>query len=162
MNLKSRFKIYFSGIKEHRCPKEDCDKSFRSTSQLNDHIKGHEQGFICNICNRSFKSRTGLKNHKSIHNRITAEQKCEQCDKTFNSVKALKMHGKCHISKTFATKDKICIGEQIENTKVLTLETVEEVTSKNKHISCKKVFYKIYLFKLNLHGSRVLNFERLL
>lgn len=125
----------FADIKEHECPKDGCNKSYRSTSQLNDHIKGHDKGFICDICSRPFKSRTGLKTHKLIHMKSNAERNCERHPKTPFSSKASKMYDNedQNAQKGFVRHDK-----EANDTDNMSLDVNQSVCS-NKYISCEKV-----------------------
>ncbi|XP_063680685.1 zinc finger protein 14-like isoform X1 [Bolinopsis microptera] len=84
------------GVKDLTCSKDNCTKSFRTVSQLNDHIRGHENGFGCRFCNKSYKSRSALKSHEQKHTEETIENKCTICAKEYNSKNALKMHERSH------------------------------------------------------------------
>ncbi|ESU13402.1 hypothetical protein FGSG_07187 [Fusarium graminearum PH-1] len=47
------------------CPYEDCDKSYPLHSSLYDHIQTKHSGkkFVCHLCGKELKSRTGLRDH---------------------------------------------------------------------------------------------------
>ena len=90
------YNLILSGIKDLTCSKDNCTKSFRTVSQLNEHIRGHENGFGCQFCNKSYKSRSALKSHQQKHTEETIQNKCTICAKDYNSKNALKMHERSH------------------------------------------------------------------
>ena len=128
-----------SGVKDFMCSKEDCLKSFRTVSQLNDHIKGHENAFVCQLCNKTYKSRSALKFHLQKHKEDTLENNCTVCKKVFSSQKALKMHFKQSHVKDLS--DHGLGTSQIETTSNDVAATVQDPTeSSNKSgIYCEKV-----------------------
>ncbi|XP_076319019.1 uncharacterized protein LOC143229983 isoform X4 [Tachypleus tridentatus] len=47
---------------------EQCNKAFKSTSQLKAHRKIHEEGqYLCNNCARRFKTKSHLQRHEVVH-----------------------------------------------------------------------------------------------
>ncbi|KAL5259770.1 hypothetical protein ACHWQZ_G010018 [Mnemiopsis leidyi] len=85
-----------NGVKDLHCSKDGCNKSFKTVSQLNDHIKGHDNAFLCEICNKAYRSRSALKFHLQKHQNNVIEFKCSVCQQVFASEKALKMHNRSH------------------------------------------------------------------
>ncbi|XP_075172271.1 transcription factor IIIA-like [Anomaloglossus baeobatrachus] len=106
-----------------KCSHEGCDKSYASPSKLKRHEKihagypcqkdsscpfvgktwseylkhaanAHSVDIICTVCNRTFKRKTNLKDHKKIHREERSVYKCprENCDRTYTAKFGLKNH----------------------------------------------------------------------
>ncbi|XP_018425752.1 PREDICTED: transcription factor IIIA [Nanorana parkeri] len=106
----------------YKCTNEGCDKSFSSPSRLKRHEKVHagypcqkdstcpfvgktwteymkhvatihSEPAICDVCNRTFKKKTHLKDHKKTHEeRIVYRCPREDCDRTYTKKFALQSH----------------------------------------------------------------------
>lgn len=76
-----------------------CNKTFKTTSNLNVHVRIHsaERKFVCSNCPKSYKYSTQLINHKRLH---TGEKPfgCyhKNCQKTFAQLGQLKKHVRVH------------------------------------------------------------------
>ena len=68
--------------KPYEC--KHCDWKFKHYSKYYDHVKTHskEANVICDICNKSLKSETILKTHKSIYHEERKEFICDICGHT--------------------------------------------------------------------------------
>ena len=66
-----------SRVKVYMC--KHCSESFILKSDLKKHSLIHTQ---CNLCPKTFASRSGLCNHKKIHLGVK-NYVCEQCNKSF-------------------------------------------------------------------------------
>ena len=113
--LKVHVKRIHLKIKDHFC--DNCDKSFSSKSDLNDHLSTHfGKKFPCYMCGVKLSRKINLINHmKSLHveklkieepksnNQQPTPEKlpCHICGKLFNSNKTLRRHvRKNHVGKT--------------------------------------------------------------
>ena len=70
---------------------EICGKSFKSKSNLNEHVAIHTDKYICHVCDRRCASQTKLNRHISTHNndhRVT----CSICGKTFSRKEHMLWH----------------------------------------------------------------------
>ncbi|KAK7790884.1 hypothetical protein R5R35_010748 [Gryllus longicercus] len=95
----NRHKVIHSGEKKYECP--ICGKMFGRLDQLrNGHLLTHSDSnscpkHICSICNKSFKLKSQLKQHKTLHTGLKP-YKCELCEKSFALGVYLKAHMQCH------------------------------------------------------------------
>ncbi|KAG2023951.1 hypothetical protein CC2G_001554 [Coprinopsis cinerea AmutBmut pab1-1] len=73
----------------HRC--NDCDRSFSTSSALNDHCRslGHEQDLYCKNCDKHFTSSYGLQQHLESS---SAHRTCRNCIVTFDTLKQFRRH----------------------------------------------------------------------
>ncbi|XP_039314289.1 zinc finger protein 595 isoform X3 [Solenopsis invicta] len=75
-----------------------CDKSFRSASGLNRHVRDvHDRvkNFACDICGRHFASKASRDEHRRIHSGERPHV-CETCGKSFKQKASLHVHRLYH------------------------------------------------------------------
>ena len=77
--------------KLHSC--EICGKSWSSRSLLANHKKCHNKLYSCEICGKSWSTKSLLAKHKMCHYKLHS---CEICGKSWRSKKALAHHKRCH------------------------------------------------------------------
>ncbi|XP_076805401.1 uncharacterized protein LOC143449189 isoform X1 [Clavelina lepadiformis] len=74
-----------------------CDRSFKSTRNLNVHQRTHtgERPYQCDVCHKSFSQNGNLQAHMRTH---TGERpfKCDVCDKSFSIKSNLNYHMRTH------------------------------------------------------------------
>ncbi|XP_029661516.1 zinc finger protein 239-like, partial [Formica exsecta] len=75
-----------------------CDKSFRSASNMNRHVRDVHNGvknFVCDVCGRRLASRESRDEHRRTH---TGERPhtCETCGKSFKQKASLHVHRLYH------------------------------------------------------------------
>ncbi|XP_029173308.1 zinc finger protein 239-like [Nylanderia fulva] len=85
-----------TGARPYNCP--TCDKSFRSASGMNRHVRNVHDGiknFICDVCGRGLASRASRDEHRRTH---TGERphSCEICGKSFKQKASLHVHRLYH------------------------------------------------------------------
>ncbi|KAL7726829.1 hypothetical protein ACLKA6_017238 [Drosophila palustris] len=61
-----------------------------------DHITTTTQGYHCNVCNKSFRSRTQQYYHRACGNEMLKKFSCTQCNRRFASRSHLKYHVNSH------------------------------------------------------------------
>ena len=90
--LKYHMKTFHEGIKEIPC--DQCGKQFLDPGKLKRHVwKFHYKKFQCDFCEKSFRLSKSLEEHVKIaHEGMKFEIKCDNCDKVFESSKCLKKH----------------------------------------------------------------------
>ncbi|GMR37487.1 hypothetical protein PMAYCL1PPCAC_07682, partial [Pristionchus mayeri] len=80
-------------VSEHYCRYHECDESFESAAELQEHVKGHsyKQKHHCAVCGLGIRSETRLRDHMNQH---TGERPyvCEYCGKGFTRVDAKNGH----------------------------------------------------------------------
>uniref|UniRef100_A0A3B1JSH6 Transcription factor E4F1 n=1 Tax=Astyanax mexicanus TaxID=7994 RepID=A0A3B1JSH6_ASTMX len=83
--------------KSHKCP--HCDRSFRTTSHLRIHIKGHVgyKPFKCLTCQKEFLTGYMLKKHMEMHV-SDRRYKCGECGKLFKAIGHVREHMRAHSS----------------------------------------------------------------
>jgi len=73
---------------------EACDKMFHGYFELQNHNCAHSGAFGCNVCQTSYTSADGLKQHLLIHetDNVGAMYKCDWCSEQFELITALECH----------------------------------------------------------------------
>lgn len=71
-----------------------CEKHFRSRSGLTNHLKVHINDTVCSFCGKSFGSKEEIKRHLKSHRNY--QFKCDECDVYFSSHLSLKEHKTIH------------------------------------------------------------------
>ena len=120
------------------CPyKEICSKSFKTRSQLSDHLLKHTKikKFTCPVCKISFSRKSRLKIHMMIHKGEMPFQ-CSICQKRFRERSNLNFHIKKHKSNEMIKKKLFKNVKKYKNNK-------RNLNSKKKVINVKKVDNKI-------------------
>ena len=97
--------LFYLGERPYQCL--ICSKSFRSRSNLDVHIKIHNEikDYVCNFCSRAFIVKNDLKRHLTIHFG-SKDFSCEECGKKFNRKYQLEKHRFVFIYKAL---DKRCL-----------------------------------------------------
>lgn len=113
--------------------------------------------FACQICNKSFYSERGVKNHSYIHAQRKNVQKleCQVCSETFTNIEFLLDHLKCHSTKKISD---MLFLKPIANSSDATVEApIPTPTVRFSCTFCKAFFYTAR--KLELH-TRTLHKEK--
>ena len=63
-----------------------------------DSVKTNTKAFICDVCEKTFKTKSSLTVHKRIHS-IERSFKCDTCDKRFTRKDHLLQHMVVHTGK---------------------------------------------------------------
>jgi len=96
--LKHHVKTHAT-VKRHSC--NYCSKTFNYRSHLLLHMKRHPGNadtvarLTCVICEREFRSSSGLRKHRRIHDDIQ-QHRCSVCSKTFAFASVLAEHERIH------------------------------------------------------------------
>lgn len=90
-------------IQSFMCNIGECNKSFQSITNLNNHKQTHskDRKFVCEFCGASYKTKDVLHKHKKIHQNLPDFQ-CDMCEKKFKNKVSIYRHMKIdHISKLY-------------------------------------------------------------
>lgn len=120
------------------CPyKEICDKSFKTRSQLSDHLLKHTKikKYSCPVCKISFSRKSRLKIHTMIHKGENPFQ-CSICQKRFRERSNLNYHIKKHKNNEITKKKLFKNVKRHKNNR-------KNLNSKKKMINEKKLNNKI-------------------
>ncbi|XP_060804972.1 uncharacterized protein LOC106134226 [Amyelois transitella] len=76
-----------------------CEVCGKNTRNLISHLDTHSSGrsYSCNLCDKTFKFKSGLMIHKAIHD-PTPKKTCEVCGKTFHILAQYKRHFVYHMN----------------------------------------------------------------
>lgn len=91
-----------SGTKDleiYKCSFDECQKTFKYQTSLIMHgrcVHSDERPFICDICSKTFKTRSNLNVHIKMHNN-QRNHPCKICDQSFFTSSHLKAHVKVHL-----------------------------------------------------------------
>lgn len=94
---KERVKKIADELKPFRCEYDNCQRRFKVTSQLNDHINVHLgiKPYKCDYCAETFRAKNGLSTHQKIHTE-PYKHWCQLCQKSFAQKNALLDHNDSH------------------------------------------------------------------
>lgn len=92
-NLKNHIITIHQKIRPYKCPYNNCNKAYSTSSRLEIHKRTHIgiKPFKCMICGKRFNEKGNLKTHQIFH---SAERpfKCKYCEKTYKTNCHLKEH----------------------------------------------------------------------
>ncbi|XP_044035042.1 zinc finger protein 3 homolog isoform X2 [Siniperca chuatsi] len=99
----ARHKLIHTGERPYKCTMPECDKYFRSTSEVKRHVLIHhttERPYKCDVCGKGFIKMCFLNAHAKIH---SGEKPfvCHFCGKAFPKLYSMKRHKK--LVHTFVT-----------------------------------------------------------
>ncbi|KAM9336579.1 uncharacterized protein ABDE67_019608 [Symphorus nematophorus] len=100
----ARHKLIHTGQKPYKCTVPECDKDFRSTSEVKRHVLLHHntaRPYKCNVCGKGFIKMCYLNIHAKIH---SGEKPfvCHICGKAFPKLYSMQRHKK--LTHMFATQ----------------------------------------------------------
>ncbi|XP_076470803.1 uncharacterized protein LOC143300765 [Babylonia areolata] len=78
----------------HECPQ--CGETFEEPVDLQHHLEEtrHSSDYVCKLCNKSFKNKSAVQQHKRVHSR--QDQQCPICGLSFKFPSRLSKHLKTH------------------------------------------------------------------
>lgn len=93
-NTLTRHKLMHMGERPFKCTVPDCDKFFRSTSEVKGHVLYHhttERPYKCDVCEKGFVRKCFLNAHAKIH---SGEKPfvCHICGKAFLKLYSMQRH----------------------------------------------------------------------
>ncbi|XP_029462753.1 LOW QUALITY PROTEIN: uncharacterized protein LOC115094144 [Rhinatrema bivittatum] len=105
VNSSSSNKRHTSNPKKQRNPDErpyqceQCGRSYRHASSLQNHKKSHTTGhYFCSICDKTYSNLMALKNHQRTHFEVKRYH-CVECGKSFKWQRQLVKHQLLHAEK---------------------------------------------------------------
>ncbi|XP_036936634.1 zinc finger protein 93-like isoform X2 [Acanthopagrus latus] len=92
----ARHKLMHTGMRPFKCTVADCDRHFRSTSEVKRHVLLHhttERPYKCDVCGKGFIKMYSLNAHAQIH---TGRKPfvCHICGKAFPKLYSMQRHKK--------------------------------------------------------------------
>lgn len=91
--MYSHIKYVHSNERNFNCP--ICDATFKTKEKMKRHVKSHDKKIECKICSRKFVAPHELKEHMMFHENPNAFS-CDVCKKSFSSRTCLRTHSKLH------------------------------------------------------------------
>lgn len=93
-NTLKRHKLMHTGERPFKCTMNDCDKFFRSTSEVKRHVLYHhttDRPYKCDVCGKGFVRKCFLNAHAKIH---SGEKPfvCHICGKAFPKLYSMQRH----------------------------------------------------------------------
>jgi len=83
-------------IKRNICPIEGCEKAFRDSGEMQDHVNvvhKKQNNYVCEICSKAFPYKKSLSYHMDVvHDRKKEEILCPKCGDLFHSKAKLGIH----------------------------------------------------------------------
>lgn len=89
-------------LNTHKCLVEGCEKTFNNATSLKMHgkcVHSDERSFTCDICSKSFKTSSNLNVHIKIH-KNQRDHPCNMCSMSFFTSSHLKAHIGVHLNVT--------------------------------------------------------------
>ncbi|XP_023342321.1 zinc finger protein 184 [Eurytemora carolleeae] len=85
-------------LKNHTCPEEGCERQFRHTCEVTDHVNvvhNHQKNYICELCSKAFPYRKSLRYHMDLKHNMNKKVEsilCPNCGDIFTSKIKLQIH----------------------------------------------------------------------
>ena len=130
--LPKHKRFVHSKVRQFVCRINDCNKRFKTKSQLNSHTQIHssEKPFKCTECDKRFKRLQNLNGHKLIHSELK-QFKCNynNCGKRFR----LKSDLTKHIDRHNGIKRYKCFHNNCDKSFVTSTELKSHINNKHKN-----------------------------
>ncbi|KAK2820994.1 hypothetical protein Q5P01_023953 [Channa striata] len=94
MNTLTRHKLMHTGQRPFKCTVPECDKFFRSTSEVKRHVLYHhstDRPFKCGVCEKAFVKMCYLTAHAKVHSGVKPFV-CHICGKAFLKLYSMQRH----------------------------------------------------------------------